>query len=124
MATPGKELRKQAIAAHREGRTNEALGLYLDALEQSKGSDVSDILGNIGGLYFELGETTHAQKFLEKGLKEAKHRNNAVTASAINRYLGRVHRHQGRLMEAVLCLKESERLLQGLNQENKLLSTV
>ena len=124
MTVSVKELRKQAITAHREGRLNEALGLYLDALEGARGSDVSDILGNIGGLYFELGETTNAQKFLEKGLREAKTHSNTVVASAINRYLGRVLRHQGRLVEAVQCLKESERLLRGLNQEDKLLSTI
>jgi len=116
------ELYKKAVEQHRQGQLGDALTLYLDTLNQTKG-DSSQIYGNIGSIYFEQGEQTSAIDFLTKGLLVAEQFNNPFTSSSLNRYLGRIYRHQGKYQLALKCLLKSEKVLKDLNKPDKLLST-
>lgn len=117
------DLYKKAVKHHREGDLGEALNLYLDALHQTRG-DSSQIYGNLGSIYFEQGELTTAIDFLKRGLQVAKRHRNPFTTSTLNRYLGRIYRHQGKFKMSLNCLKKSEKLLKDLDKEDKLLSTM
>ncbi len=122
-----RRLAVEALAAQRQGRLKEAAKLYLEALDSVRDGEPEDLdstCGNLGSLLYDLGDLAQAEVHLRKGISLARRAAHAGTEAALQRYLARVTRDQGRLKESLQALERSERLLRDAPDASSLLSTL
>jgi transcriptional regulator with GAF, ATPase, and Fis domain len=122
-----RRLAVEALAAQRQGRLKEAAARYLEALASVPAEEPEDLdstCGNLGSLLYDLGDLVQSEVHLRKGISLARRAAHAGTEAALQRYLARVTRDQGRLKESLQALERSERLLRDAPDPPSLLSTL